>query len=78
MTVNVALSDDAAHSGGKLLAVCNGEVRALERDEGGATVHSSKLLHGVSKMTGGTRYSLILFFDRKGCTGRRSRWAEGG
>ena len=74
----MALSDDAAHSGGRLLAACNGRVQPLERGEGTATVHSSKLLHGVSKMTRGTRYSLILFFDRKGRVSRHSRWAEAG
>lgn len=65
LTVNVALSADAAHGGGKLIGLFAGEVRALDRKEGDATVHSSSLLHAVSRMTSGTRYSLILFFDRK-------------
>ena len=60
-TVNIALSDDASHRGGRLLAVFDGRVHALERSEGGATVHPSSLLHGVSRMTDGVRYSLILF-----------------
>ena len=43
----------------------DGAVRAIERDEGDATVHCSTLLHGVSCMHGGgARYSLIVFFER--------------
>lgn len=62
-TVNVALSPDSGHQGGRLLGVCDGKVQVLERDEGEATVHSSDMLHGVSRMTDGVRYSLILFFS---------------
>lgn len=75
VTVNVALSSDAAHDGGRLLGVFDGRVQALERGEGGATVHSSRLLHAVSSMTRGTRYSLIIFFDRRTRDGRRNRWS---
>ena len=63
ITVNVALSDDAAHVGGRLLGVYGGKVHTIERTEGTATVHSSELLHAVTSMTSGARYSLILFFD---------------
>mmetsp|Transcript_28203 Transcript_28203/g.90687 ORF Transcript_28203/g.90687 Transcript_28203/m.90687 type:complete len:105 (-) Transcript_28203:61-375(-) len=50
-------------------------VQPLLRAEGDATVHSSRLLHAVSAMTGGTRYALILFFDRRARAGRRTRWS---
>ena len=64
VTVNVALSG-ATHEGGRLLGLFDGAVRAIERDEGDATVHCSTLLHGVSCMHGGgARYSLIVFFER--------------
>jgi hypothetical protein len=59
--------------GGALLGVYGGEVRAICRKEGDATVHSSKLLHGVTAMARGVRYSLIVFFDRKGQAS--GRWA---
>ena len=63
VTVNVALSDDAALAGGgKLLGVYGGAVHPIDRAEGEATVHSSSLLHGVSRMRGGVRYSLIVFY----------------
>jgi hypothetical protein len=60
LTVNIALSSDEAHSGGQLIGLFSGQVRALVRREGDATVHSSQLLHAVSRMTSGVRYSLIL------------------
>ena len=62
VTVNVALNDETAHSGGGLLAVFDGAVQHLPRAEGEATVHASTLLHAVTCMTSGTRYSLIVFF----------------
>ena len=41
LTVNVALSDDDAHEGGRLLGVFGGAVQALQRAEGDATVRRS-------------------------------------
>jgi predicted 2-oxoglutarate/Fe(II)-dependent dioxygenase YbiX len=63
LTCNVALSDDSSVRGGKLLVVCAGAVRTVERAEGEATVHSSSLMHGVSRVHEGgvPRYSLIIF-----------------
>jgi hypothetical protein len=62
VTVNVALSADSAHDGGQLICMDGGMLRAHERGEGTATVHSSSVLHGVSRMLGGARYSLVVFF----------------
>lgn len=42
--MNIALSADAGHEGGRLIGLFRGEVQALVRGEGGATVHSSSLL----------------------------------
>jgi predicted 2-oxoglutarate/Fe(II)-dependent dioxygenase YbiX len=64
LTINVALSDDAEHGGGRLIALLDGEVRAIERGEGCATIHPSSFMHAVSRMTNGARYSLIIFFGR--------------
>lgn len=60
VTVNVALCADGSFTGGKLIAVCNGEVKVLDRAKGEATVHDSRLLHAVTRITAGVRYSLIL------------------
>lgn len=63
-TVNVALVDDGSFEGGRLLGCYNGGVRTIERLEGEATVHASTLLHAVTSMTAGVRYSLIMFFGK--------------
>ena len=39
------------------------QVHEIARAEGDATVHSSGLLHGVTRMRRGTRYSMIMFFS---------------
>jgi hypothetical protein len=62
VTVNVALSDDTDHSGGRLLVVLDDGVQVLDRVAGEATVHSSSVLHAVSAMEAGVRHSLIVFF----------------
>ena len=62
VTVNVALTDDASIKGGCLLGVFGGGVHTICRAEGGATVHSAMLLHAVTRMRKGVRYSLIMFF----------------
>ena len=61
----VALAADARHEGGRLLALCDGRVQAVERAEGEATIHPSTLLHGVSRMRAGVRYSLIIFWAER-------------
>lgn len=76
LTINVALSADSNHKGGRLLGVFGGAVQPIERAEGEATVHNSSLLHGVTRMTSGTRYSLICFFDRVIRAGERNRWTQ--
>ena len=63
-TCNVALADDALHEGGRLVCVADGELQEIARQEGEATVHPSALLHAVSAMQRGIRYSMILFFHR--------------
>lgn len=52
ITCNVELSAGGAesYSGGVLLGLYDGEVRRITREEGEATLHSSKLLHAVTKM----------------------------
>ena len=62
VTINVALAPDATHEGGRLHAVLGGEHRIVERDEGEATVHGDDVMHAVSAMRGGVRYSLVLLF----------------
>jgi len=62
VTINIALAADATHEGGRLHAVLNGAHRIIEREEGEATVHTDDVMHAVSAMRGGVRYSLVLLF----------------
>ena len=64
-TLNVALSDESSLFGGKLIAVYDGAVHYVERREGDVTVHPPSLLHAVSRLAEGARYSLIIFFGPK-------------
>jgi uncharacterized protein (TIGR02466 family) len=64
-TVNIALNDDSGFDGGKLLAVNGSALKAPPRPPGTAILHAGNLVHGVTKIERGTRYSLILFFHRK-------------
>jgi hypothetical protein len=65
VTINVALTADAAHRGGRLVAIVNERLATMLREEGEATVHDSRLLHAVTRTTGGVRYSLIMFFGKR-------------
>mmetsp|Transcript_48580 Transcript_48580/g.96873 ORF Transcript_48580/g.96873 Transcript_48580/m.96873 type:complete len:119 (+) Transcript_48580:1242-1598(+) len=66
VTANVACSDDENHSGGRLVCVVDGKVQTITRREGEATVHPSSVLHAVTAMQSGIRYSLIVFFQADG------------
>jgi len=62
VTINVALAADAAHEGGRLHAILGGEHAIVERDEGEATVHGDDVMHAVSSMRHGVRYSLVMLY----------------
>ena len=64
-TVNIALNDDGSFDGGKLLVMNGAALKAPPHSLGTAILHAGNLVHGVSKIERGTRYSLILFFYRK-------------
>jgi uncharacterized protein (TIGR02466 family) len=61
-TVNIALNDDSSFDGGRLLALNGAALKAPPHSRGTAILHAGNLVHGVSKVESGTRYSLILFF----------------
>jgi hypothetical protein len=65
VTVNVALSDDAAHEGGRLVGIFADGAVGFEREAGEATVHLSRVVHGVSRMRRGVRYALICFLGHE-------------
>ena len=61
-TANIALSDDDDVTGGRLLALHEGRLEHVRRAVGTALIHAGDLVHGVSRIERGIRYSLILFF----------------
>lgn len=63
-TVNVALNDDAEYQGGDLLVLFDHKLRAVGRRKGAAVLHAGNVVHGVSSVQEGKRYSLILFFHQ--------------
>ena len=64
LTINVALDEDGSYAGGELLGCYARRVHVIQRGQGDATAHSSRLLHGVAQMTSGVRHSLIVFIGR--------------
>jgi len=73
VTVNVALSADQAHTGGRLLAIVDEAVQEINRQEGEVTVHTSDVLHAVTAVEAGLRYSLLLFFYHQAAGGPSQR-----
>lgn len=61
-TLNVALNSDTDFTGGRLMALHNEELQIIERREGDVTYHKGTVYHGVSAITSGTRYSMIMFY----------------
>lgn len=64
-TVNISLSSEGDFQGGDLLAVVGENLQLIPKKAGLATIHSSQIVHGVSRITSGLRYSLILFFTAR-------------
>ena len=80
VTVNVALSDDSEHEGGRLVGLFGDGAVVFERSAGSATVHLSRIVHGVTRMQSGVRYSLIVFLGHEPAVRRqivRERGADG-
>jgi len=69
VTLNVALNNAAEYCGGRLLFAvsdCDGHrIVCPARPVGSAVLISNTMLHGVSKLTDGTRYSLFAFLDNE-------------
>ena len=65
-TANVCLSAPAAYTGGHLLLATGGSVREYAREEGDVTIHVGDVAHAVTAVGSGTRYSLLLFYNRPG------------
>jgi hypothetical protein len=57
-TLQLALNDN--FTGGELVYLTDaGSVDMLNRKQGTVTVHNNRIVHGVTRFTSGTRYSLF-------------------
>ena len=60
-TVQIALNDDKDYDGGNLCFVTGaGQLSVPKRKPGTMTAHDASILHGVTKLHSGTRYSLFV------------------
>jgi len=59
-TMQVALNDESEYSGGRLVFVTGAGLLAPPRPAGSATIHTNKIVHGVSTLRSGIRYGLFL------------------
>lgn len=66
-TVQVALNDDREYEGGRLCFYSMDKgVEVLQRGAGCMTVHKPHVLHAVTRLTAGTRYSLFVVDKNNG------------
>ena len=59
-TLQVALNDDTEYTGGRLVFVTDAGFQIPRRPAGSVTVHSGRVLHGVTALTAGVRHGLFL------------------
>ena len=69
VTVNIALNSQADFKGGRLMFLVNGAVHCPTRAVGSAIINDGYIVHGVSEVNQGARYSLFAFVDCDDGTG---------
>jgi len=69
VTVNVALNSDSEYEGGRLVVITPDTATMFQRPAGHAAIMDTALVHGVTALQGGFRYSLIAFHDLPGVDG---------
>lgn len=62
-SISLNLGDDD-YEGGDLLLFADGQLRAAPRSRGAAAAHLADVAHGVTEVTRGTRWSLVVFCHR--------------
>jgi factor associated with neutral sphingomyelinase activation len=70
------IAADEAHTGGRLLAILDDGLHEIRREEGEATVHPSDVLHAVTAVREGVRYSLLLFFFLEALAHERTEYVD--
>ncbi len=62
-TCVVALNDSREYDGGRFVMIADNRLQIAPWQAGKALLHAGNLIHGVSKLTQGTRYSLVMFVN---------------
>lgn len=66
-TVQLALNDESEYEGGRLCFYTEDKgVEVLQRNAGYLTVHDTRVLHAVTRLVSGTRYSLFVVDSSNG------------
>ena len=66
MTAQLTLNGDGEYGGGRLLFFHNGHLIEPKRPAGYLTIHSSDVMHAVTRVTDGARYSLFVVDNLNG------------
>jgi hypothetical protein len=64
-TAVVALNDQSEYQGGQFVMLGDKQLKYVPWHTGKATLHAGNLIHGISRILKGTRYSLVLFYHVK-------------
>ena len=71
-TIQITLNDDSEYSGGRLVFFHKDKLIEPKRPAGFMSVHSNDVMHGVTRVTKGVRYSLFVVDGDKGLGGSSS------
>mmetsp|Transcript_18222 Transcript_18222/g.58219 ORF Transcript_18222/g.58219 Transcript_18222/m.58219 type:complete len:150 (-) Transcript_18222:202-651(-) len=66
-TMQVALNPESEYEGGRVIYCTAEGLKAAPREPGTASVHGADVLHGVTALTRGVRFSLFLLGPRRNC-----------
>ncbi|WP_444930914.1 2OG-Fe(II) oxygenase [Microbulbifer sp. SSSA002] len=62
-TAVLALNDESEFQGGRFVMLGDNQLQTVPWHSGNALLHAGNLVHGVSRLTEGVRYSLVLFYS---------------
>lgn len=59
-TLKISLNKESEYKGGHLIYLTNGKINKSEQKIGSITIHTNEIIHGVSPIISGIRYSLFI------------------
>jgi hypothetical protein len=61
-TMKIALNETSEYKGGDLIYLTDGKVHRPEQLQGSVTIHNNDIIHGVTPIVKGERYSLFVLY----------------